>query len=387
MNNTAIIAKIRVYPHPNADNVQLGSVLDYQVVVDKSIKSGDLGVFFHYGIQLSPQFAAVNPELMKYFPKNRVVKTQQFRGEISEGFWIPLKVLKDTVLFYTGNVYPIVLLKLKEKDEFNEIEGVHICNKHSITEKREVNEWTQCPGFAKQSSIGHFRKELEDVDYTTGIVITQKLHGTSQRVGNVEVPIKRSFFTKWFLSKQVFVNLIGSKNIIFPPFEDENHFRYRAALPFLSNLLKHEVVYYEIVGYESYDKPIVGTMKVPKNDHLLSTLYRSPITYSYGCANGQLDIYVYRITFQLINGDIIDYPWEIVKQRCQELNVKHVPELYNGTPNSMTELKEIVRNMVRDQPDPIDSTHPLEGVVIRTEGFIPKFFKEKTYNFKYLILS
>ena len=87
-NNKAVVCRIRTKPHPNADRVQLGDALGFQVVVGLDVEDGTLGIYFPENVCLSKEFAEANPDLMTYFPKNRRVRAQKFRGEISDGFWI-----------------------------------------------------------------------------------------------------------------------------------------------------------------------------------------------------------------------------------------------------------------------------------------------------------
>ena len=97
MNNQAIIATIKTKPHPNADKVQLGEACGFQVVVGLDVKDGEMGVYFQENLCLSNEFAEANPNLMTYFPKNRRVRAQKFRGEVSDGFWIPVNVLSFVI--------------------------------------------------------------------------------------------------------------------------------------------------------------------------------------------------------------------------------------------------------------------------------------------------
>src|SRR5688572_8565759 len=88
----AIVARVKTRPHPNADRVQLGDVLGYQVVVCLDTQDGELGVFFPVDGQLSHEFCLANRLYVKhpdtgepmggYFDAKRRVRAQRFRGEI-----------------------------------------------------------------------------------------------------------------------------------------------------------------------------------------------------------------------------------------------------------------------------------------------------------------
>jgi hypothetical protein len=189
---------------------------------------------------------------------------------------------------------------------------------------------------------------------------------------------------------------VGSRNVILGELKPDgsvgkdnfysDEFRKEAAKPFLGNLHKGEVVYYEVVGYAAYNSPVMGTV-TPK-DKELKKLYGDEITYSYGCANGSFDIYVYRIAYQNEDGTSIDLTWDQVKKRCTELGVKYVPEHpvygYSELDIKACELDKVVEILDIERPDPVDDRHPMEGVVLRVEGSKPEFYKEKSFTFKVL---
>jgi hypothetical protein len=82
----------------------------------------------------------------------------------------------------------------------------------------------------------------------------------------------------------------------------------------------------------------------------------------------------------------VDLPWKKVKERCKEIGVKHVPEISRGLHilwhNYEYGLDRVSKYI--DVPSPIDSSHPMEGVVLRVEGDKPEFYKEKSFIFKVL---
>ncbi len=102
----ATILKIKnVRPHSNADRVLLATCHGNQVVVGIDTKEGDLGIYFPTDGQLSHEVCHYNnlyrESSLNYepdgktgmFDTNRRVRTQKFRGEISDGFWMPINML------------------------------------------------------------------------------------------------------------------------------------------------------------------------------------------------------------------------------------------------------------------------------------------------------
>ena len=141
----AIVGKIHTRPLEGSNNIQLGTVLGYQVIVGKDVTDGELGIFFEQDGQLSTEFATANDLIRRkdpvtgeaaggYFEENRRVKALKMRGACSEGFWCPL----NFVYFALNGAdhplpgYEVEALKglLVEGFEFDAFNGVPICNKY-----------------------------------------------------------------------------------------------------------------------------------------------------------------------------------------------------------------------------------------------------------------
>jgi hypothetical protein len=394
--NNAVIAPITVYPHPNADKIQLGNVMGYQVVIGLEVKTGDLGIFFPEGLQLSRDYCKANQLLREdggYFEANRRVRCQKFRGERSEGFWSPV----DSLAFLGKH-------KLVEGDRLTELNGVELCCKYITPATRMSREGKKKSNrgettmFHKHMETDQLRMNYHRLDglLDDPVIITQKLHGTSQRVGRVLEEKKPGWFRrnilpgfpKWlqnkFPNEREWVYLIGSRNVIVEPDTVDYYgegFRQKAANKFLGRLEKGETVYYEVVGFEALDKPIMGTVNNKEVKGLADK-----ITYKYGCVNGQMEVYVYRITHTNEDGYTIDLPWTAVKKRCQELLVKSVPHLYTipGATATSHGIKAFIEEYFQknELADPLDPSHPLEGVVVRIDRpFKPEIYKHKTFTF------
>lgn len=106
--------------------------------------------------------------------------------------------------------------------------------------------------------------------------------------------------------------------------------------------------------------------------------------FTYGCEVGQNDIYVYRMTMTNEDGDVVEYPTELVKLRCEQMGVKFVTIFDKFIFTTIEDLEERVEKFV-DGEDPIGKTHIREGIVIRVENR-EKFtaFKHKGFDFKIL---
>lgn len=402
MNDHAIVCCIKnVRPHPNADRVKLGTACGFQVVIGLEVNEDDLGIYFPTDTCLGKDFAEANEELLTYFGKNLRVRTQKFRGELSEGFWchidhLPI-MIGSSVSFLEGT-------KLS-----THVNGFEICKRYVNPATLRVRGQQNKPKKFRTGSLPTFQKHV-DTDqlryhwdnlvkntHNEQWIWTVKTHGSSARVSNSLTERELKWYEKLAARLGIKVDnkeyeyLIGTRNVILGEARPDgslgedtfysNEFRYKAAKPFIGNLHKGEVVYYEIVGYEAFNKPIMAEVEV--KDKEIRKQYGKTVTYSYGCANGNFDIYVYRIAYQTEEGISIDLTWDQVKQRCNELGVKYVPEFnvlnIHSRSNELHHIKSYI-----EREDPIDSNHPMEGVVLRIDSSKPKFYKEKSYTFKVL---
>ena len=112
--------------------------------------------------------------------------------------------------------------------------------------------------------------------------------------------------------------------------------------------------------------------------------YGNVTRFTYGCDIGQNDIYVYRMTMTNDDGSVVEYPWHLVKLRCEQMGVKYCPEFDKFIFTDINDLMQRVNNYC-DGIDPVGKTHIREGVVVRVDNK-EKFtaFKHKNFNFKVL---
>jgi len=412
MSGSAIICRIKTRDFPNADRLLLGLCLGNQVVVGLDTKNNDLVVFFSSELQLSEAYCQANNLMPIYdengkkigggfFPPNRRVKVQRFRGERSEGYAAPISSLE-----YTG----YDLSTLKEGMEFEELNGVPICNKFVTKATRQAGKKNrntnrkELPTFPMHFDTEQFRYNASRIKTGSKIILTCKLHGSSGRYSHcldkeeVKTNSVRRIFN-WILrrpkqTRPAWKHLTGSRRVILEKrtpdakgFYGNEQFRYDVIRPIEGQLRKGETVYYEIVGWATETLPIMPSVdtKVLKDKAFIKK-YGRTMFYNYGCPQGTCRMYVYRITLSTVDGHQYDLPWDAVKERCEQLNLKHVPELvepfiYDGDEEA---LRELVNQLVEGE-DLIDPTHIREGVVIRSEkGLGVWCYKEKSYQFKML---
>lgn len=390
----AVICHIRnVRPHPNADRLKLASAQGNQVVVGLDTREGDLGIFFGADGQLSTQFAQANDLIRRkdetgkaaggMFDNNRRVRIQKFRGEKSEGFWIPIESLQFAGS--TSEVSAGLLLT-----EFN---GVPICSKYEtaatkLAKKQGKQGRGSTPMFARHFDTEQFRNIADNIPDGAIIHISEKLHGTSHRVGRVLEPVKQNFLERLFKrpAKFEWKILHGSRNVILDDGMTDSfyhtNFRGIATQRLAENLRKGEVIYLEIVGYSDSNTPIMPRHNSKKlGDKDFTRLYGETITYDYGLEPGETEIYIYRITNVNEDGQAVDLSYNQMRARAMELGVNPVPHYMTFTMVDVESLKTVCEH-VSDGPSWLDAQQPREGICIRVEH--PDMFataKLKSFNF------
>ena len=308
------------------------------------------------------------------------------------------------------------LSKLKVGDKFDKLNNIPICNKYisegtrnyncGDSNKKSHNEnkfRKYYNSFIRKLFPEHFETEqirhyINDIEKGSLITITSKLHGSSGRTVNIQVPIKLNIFQK-IINKIFFNNrehtkyevIHGTRRVILRDGKMNNYYKSNFRDKILEKLNpiipKNYIFYFEIVGYTDTGKPIMNPVDTSKiKDEVLSKSFPNPMIYKYGCLQGECDFYVYRIT--TINSDGLqeELSWNRVKQICKENRIKHVPEIdsfiYDGNVKALSTFIEYLTEH-KDVKDPIDNSHIREGICIRVDSpnGKTKIYKNKLFLF------
>lgn len=426
-----------LHPHSNADRLQIATIFSASVIVDLSVKIGDLGIYFPIDLQLSEEYCNENNLVRKkdenrnniggYLdPDKRNIRAMKLRGEQSEGLFMPLESLK-----YTGET------KFEVGQKIDIVNGHEICRKYiprsahrqvssSVGNRTRKKSVPIAPLFAEHADTEQLVYHLNDIHEGDLIEITLKMHGTSGRTGYLPKfqGYKRTLWDKIFRREGTPIYdwgyVTGTRRVVLNDFEEggyygSNAFRASHAKFFEGKLNKGETVYYEIVGFTNDGVPIMPMVANSKiSDKEFSKKYGKVTIFSYGCDpkglpdEPQSDCYVYRMTMTNEDGDVVEYTPDFMRYRCEQMGIKCVPVLWKGYIPAVKERSagffyqegespkffgtttpgEYIQDIAEcyyDGPDPIGKTHVREGVVIRIVNR-PKFcaYKHKNFSFKVL---
>lgn len=416
MSYKAIVTPLtNVRKHPNADRLNLATVVGSQVVVGLHHVDGELGVYFPPDGQLSHEMCVANGLYNKsaleelgldaasfvpgFFDIKRRVRAQKFRGEVSDGLWLPLECLSwwSNDPWKAGDVIcedPKICIKYITKATRQHGQG----NKVRAVKRGEAL------GFPKHYDTEQFAYNYQDIPDGSIIYLTEKLHGTSGRYGLVREEFQyKHWWEKPFKWIHDFIGmplicwnyLNGSRMVVLEHTEGAgyygtNDFRTNAVKNL--SLRKGEVIFFELVGDVAPGSPIMPHVIVPKELDDTKKQYGDTIRYRYGCENGECRLYVYRIVQFNEDGQGVELSWPQVKRRCREIGVNWVPELAGPQiiyASMDTEPWDRLKNQVEQLakgPSVIDDSHIREGVVVRVETPDGRVYslKHKSFVFKVL---
>lgn len=386
-NYCATVVRLNnTYPLENSDNLVWASFFGYNIITQKDIKLWELYLFFSTETELDEKLlynnnlyssASLNKDIQKkgYIDKSWRVKAIKLRWNKSNGLILPLSALSYLWINYS---------QLKEWDTFNKIDTQNVCNKYYVRTNFAEWKWNKVRWLTKKYERidwKHFPEHFETDQYFRNIdkykvddvvVITQKLHGTSCRLANLEVNIKPTFLDKILrIQRTQYDYLAWSRRVIkdlksVQQFEHyyktENLDIYNRVLEKYKDVIpKDTIIYWEVIGYQDWTEIQNG--------------------YTYNCNVWEWAFYVYRIV--MINKDwqTIDYSWEAIKEFCKNTWLKSVPEIKIDTHKNINvnAYMDIKYNQLFNNCLPLsDTTSVDEGVCIRKEWINPYITKAKS---------
>jgi RNA ligase (TIGR02306 family) len=346
--------------HPNADRLDIATVLGWQCVVGRdTIKAGDLVVYFPIDSVLPDALINLLFSDSKIKPEKGRIRTTKIRGIISQGLAIPVSK-------FTG------IKKLVQGEDVTKLLGVvkyepPQTGSPQSNVQRKSKKYCN-PNFTVYTDIDHLKK-FPQMLIDRYVIVEEKIHGTNFRAGWVQYHpkglwdyIKKLF---GFLPKWEFV--WGSHNVqLQDPQKRKKSNQYHKTE---DNKLD---VYTETV--QKYNLKEL----IPQGMVIYGEIYGSGIQtgYTYGCKPGERKLVVIDIKrFE----QYISY--EERHQRCVHLNLPEPPFLYSG----IFDMEKI--NSLVNGPSVLEPSQKIrEGVVVRDkENDIRLIYK--LINPEYLLLK
>ena len=402
---------------PNSDRLYGLNVAGFLAVVDGSWleRAGEIAVLFPAEAQISEGLAKFtnlhrdaslnqDTEESGYLEKNRRVRPMKLRGNVSKALLLPLEkvaayVAQSTTLGKERLAAWEIEFLLSEGESFDTINGVELSRKYVVP----VKQANLSPAQAKLAKAFKrvdekiFPQHIETEQYLRNeghvvdsdiVIVTQKLHGTSVRFGNVPVKVEHTFWER--LARKVGIRVPdyeydrigGSRKVIKDPkSETQNHFYSKdvwsqAASDFGDTIPKGYIVYGELVGF-------VDGAPIQKG----YTYEESP-TF-------KPELYVYRVAHVNQDGVLHDLSWDQVKTFATSHGLKHTPELWRGPKAALVLDKFAEKNFYSewvdgqaaypDVPAQLSKggTGKDEGIVLRVDkgGEVPYLLKYKNDSF------
>lgn len=430
--NVNYLAKIvnisNFHPHsdPEVTKLKCCTIDGFNIITGIDSEPG-LYVYFPTACCINPNFlsfanlyrhAELNADHEKtgMFEDNGRVKAIRLRGELSEGFILPVVILENYIVSITNLELDE---EIKEGTEFDQVEyesKTFWINKKYISKNTRTqgapgsgcNRGKQPKGIDKLVE-GQFRFHYDSVlikkcphviQPNDLISITEKIHGTSGISARVlckqELNWKQKI-AKWLTGEEfnIYDGLYSSRTVIKNQFYNKNvgdgyygcDVWAVADKIVKSCLIKGMTIYYEIVGF------------LPNGGYIQKN-------YDYGCVppkenetyihEKHFKIRVYRVTLTNVDGIVHEFSAREVQQWCKHVGLTPVTEYFYGyandlypdlnpsehwTENFMARLANDKNfNMEMNSPT-CNNKVPHEGIVIKIENMKSEAFKLKCFKF------
>lgn len=399
---------------PNSDRLYGVGAAGITAVVDSSwvAREGELALLFPAEAQISEGLAAhanlyrhaeknADPTQAGYLEDHRRVRAMKLRGNVSKGLMLPSEVVASYVGLGAAD-----LLDIQPGDSFDTLNGIELSRKYVVPVKpgsgltkaqaavaRAFKRVTE-KVFPMHIETTFFLRNEDKVAANDIMIVTQKLHGTSVRFGNVPVKVKHTFWERLAakigirVPEYEFALIGGSRKVIKDPGSTtQNHYYSsdiwsKAAEFYGATIPKGYIVYGELVGLTDDGGAIQRG-------------------FTYEATPGhESELYVYRVARVNEDGILHDLSWDQVKTFARAHGLQHTPELWRGPKAAFsldtfveagyrelydTALAETGHQIYPDRPVGLSEggTGKDEGFVVRVDkgGEVPELYKVKNDSF------
>lgn len=401
INYVARIVQIeQILPIEGADKIAKTFVGSSTVIISNSIEVGDIMIYFCSGTQLSQEYCYINnlfekpdmnndKEKKGFINSKRRVRAIKLKGEISDGMLMPLSSLSYIESFVSSD--------LKLNDEFNTIDGVHICKKYYIEEhisKNTVEKNGKSSIKLKNILVdgqfnfhyetSHLDKNLTKISLDDYIIITAKLHGSSAILSNVL--IRREL--KW---KEKILNWFGAniKDVKYGHIYSSGKPRGKMIKGVIDGFVTPNNQYGDRNVWETackdygyaLEKGISIYGEICNNGRQKGYDYKKlhPIDKDYAFV-------VYRITRTNEFGNVDEFSWNQIEQYCKKYNLMTAPVYFKGKLSEFIkdhrDITSILSNKYLEKNcEFCENVVPNEGICVRMETGVHEVFKLKSKKF------
>ncbi|AXH47634.1 RNA ligase [Mycobacterium phage IHOP] len=395
------------------DNLVGVPVLGCQALTQRDTKEGDLRIAFTVETQLSTDYAHYNnlfrdaernedPNETGYLENHRRIKAMKLRGHKSSALLMPLESVA-----WTG-VDPS---ELQEGDTFDTLNGHEICRKYELPVKhthgakaskvQRAFKRVDAKVFPEHLDTDNFFRSAHLLEAGREVIVTQKLHGTSIRVGNVPVLRQKKwlerFINRWVKTPDYEFDVVyGSRKVIKDVNNPNQNHYYQSDIwteygkKIAALIPEGFIVYGELIGWTSDGAPLQKG-------------------YTYDVPRGEAHLYVYRVAHINSQGHLSDLSWNGVKQFCQVRGLKWTPEMdrvsFGGANPEYPSIEELTQYITQamdmryadhydktvagtavaaliDRPISLSDKKSVdEGVCLRQDGLVPTILKAKSPKF------
>ncbi|ACF33907.1 RNA ligase [Mycobacterium phage Porky] len=395
------------------DNLVGVPVLGCQALTQRDTKEGDLRIAFTVETQLSTDYAHYNnlfrdaernedPNETGYLENHRRIKAMKLRGHKSSALLMPLESVA-----WTG-VDPS---ELQEGDTFDTLNGHEICRKYELPVKhthgakaskvQRAFKRVDAKVFPEHLDTDNFFRSAHLLEAGREVIVTQKLHGTSIRVGNVPVLRQKKWLerliNRWVKTPDYEFDVVyGSRKVIKDVNNPNQNHYYQSDIwteygkKIAALIPEGFIVYGELIGWTPDGQPIQKG-------------------YTYDVPRGEAHLYVYRVAHINSQGHLSDLSWDGVKQFCQVRGLKWTPEMdrvsFGGADPEYPSIEELTQYITQamdmryadhydktvagtavaaliDRPISLSDKKSVdEGVCLRQDGLVPTILKAKSPKF------
>lgn len=421
------LTEFKPHPNPEVTRMKCAQIDGYTICVGIDEAEG-LYVYFPTSCTINPQLLSfanlyrhteknANPEKKAgFFEDNGRVKTIKLRGQVSEGFLLPVSILQDFIVSSVN----VELTNIEPNVEFDAVEhnGKEFwINKKYIIEKKFSSDSSN----KNQKHVKKFNKLIENqfrfhydtviakkepwcIQPTDLIHLSYKIHGTSGISAYVLCKKPLSFFDKIanILSGKSWNEEVHQYDYIYASRTVVKNIKYNSKVTpgfygcdvwskadeFLKpHLIKGMTLYYEIVGF------------LPNGGYIQKG-------YDYGCVppignneyipEKHFKVRVYRITLTNVDGLVHEFSPMEVKTWCENEGLTPVTTCYYGIAKDLYPDIELNDDwnakfwerladdknfyMEMNSPD-CNNKVPHEGLVIKKDDMYSRAWKLKCFAF------